>query len=117
MKRYRGRCHCGAVQWAVRSEELVKGIRCNCSICVRRGALMSPRYYPPEAFESLTGREALTLYRFGDQMVNHWFCRTCGIFPFADAVAKPGHFRLNLGCLEDFDPQALQVELIDGRSF
>ena len=83
----------------------------------RKGALMSARYYPPDAFEELAGLEALTVYRFGDQQVNHGFCSRCGISPFHDAVGKPGHYRINLGCLEGLDPLALPVEVIDGRSF
>lgn len=119
MTTYRGRCHCGAVRFAIRSEEITKAIRCNCSICVRRGALMSARYYTPAELESISGRDALTLYAFGDRMVNHWFCRTCGVCPFVDLTAatdRVGHFRINLGCLEDFDALALPVEVIDGKS-
>ena len=77
---------------------------------------MSARY-PPEAFEPIEGKESLALYLWGDRDVNHWFCRTCGIHPFSDPTAKPGHYRVNLGCLEDFDPLALEIDLIDGRSF
>ena len=50
---YSGSCHCGAVRFRVRGEEITTGIRCNCSICIRRGAVMSTVYYPPEAVEEL----------------------------------------------------------------
>ncbi len=78
---------------------------------------MSARYYPPEDFEALDGLDALTLYQFGDHDVDHYFCKTCGIHPFHDATAKPGHYRVNLGCIEGLDPLALEVNLIDGRSW
>lgn len=78
---------------------------------------MSPSYVPPEDFEEIEGLGSLTLYQFGDRMVNHWFCRTCGIHPFHDVVARPGHYRVNLGCLHDFDPLALEVSVIDGKAF
>jgi hypothetical protein len=114
---YEGRCHCGAVRFRFASDEITRGIKCNCSICVRRGAVRSTAYIPPEDFEALEGLEALTLYLWGDRMVNHWFCRTCGIHPFSDATAKPGHYRVNLGCVDGVDVFALEVNLIDGRSY
>jgi hypothetical protein len=117
VRTYSARCHCGSVHFRFKSEEIVAGKRCNCSICIRKGALMSMKYYPPEAFEELCGLDALTLYQFGDHDVYHWFCRTCGIYPFHDGPAKPGHYRVNLGCVEGLDVLSLAVELVDGRSF
>ena len=114
---YAGSCHCGAVRFRFRSEAITTGRRCNCSICVRKGAVMSARYYPPEDFESVEGLEALTRYQFGDHDVNHYFCATCGIYPFHDGPAKPGHYRVNLGCVEGLDPFALAIDVIDGRSY
>jgi hypothetical protein len=117
MRSYQGSCHCGALRFRFRSDEITTGCRCNCSICVRKGAVMSTRYFPPEDFEELTGLAALALYQFGDHDVNHYFCKTCGISPFHDATAKPGHYRVNLGCVDGLDPLALAITLIDGRSF
>lgn len=114
---YEGSCHCGAVRFRFRSEPLTRGFRCNCSICTCKGSMVSPRYYPPEDFELLSGTGALRLYQFGDRMVNHWFCGTCGIHPFHDATGKPGHYRVNLNCVAGVDTQALAVEHLDGRSF
>lgn len=77
---------------------------------------MSDVYIPPEAFTlELTGE--LALYQFGDRDMHHYFCKTCGIFPFSDPVAKPGHYRVNLGCVDDVDPLALEIRSIDGQSF
>ena len=78
---------------------------------------MSSRYFAPEEFDELVGLEALRVYRFGDQLVNHYFCGVCGIYPFHDATTKPGHYRINLGCVEDVDPLSLPLQLLDGRSF
>jgi hypothetical protein len=114
---YRGSCHCGAIRFSFRSDEITTGCRCNCSICIRKGATMSSRYYTPEEMISVEGLDSLTLYQFGDHAVNHWFCRVCGIYPFHDGPARPGHYRVNLGCVEGVDPLALDVTLIDGRSF
>jgi hypothetical protein len=117
MRTYSGHCHCGAVRFRFRSEELTEGRRCNCSICIRRGAVMSARYVPPDDFEELVGLEALCVYQFGDHDVSHYFCKTCGIYPFHDGTAKPGHYRVNLGCIDGVDVLALPVVIIDGRSF
>ena len=114
---YRGTCHCRAVRFAFRSEEITSGVRCNCSICIRKGAIMSSRYYEPADFIELIGLEQLSLYRFGDNVVNHYFCKTCGVYPFHDATVHAGHYRLNLGCIEGVDPLVLPIKLIDGRSF
>jgi hypothetical protein len=114
---YTGRCHCGAVRFRLIAEAITRGCRCNCSICIRRGAVMSDSYFPPEAFESFEGLDALAVYHWGDREMNHYFCRTCGIHPFADPIGKPGHYRVNLGCLEGFDPLAVEIRLIDGKSF
>ena len=114
---YNGRCHCGAVRFRFKSEEITKGKKCNCSICVRKGGVMSVKYYPPDEFELLEGREHLSVYHFGDKMVNHHFCRICGVYPFHDAIEKPGHYRVNLGCVDGVDPLALEIEFIDGRAF
>ena len=78
---------------------------------------MSSQYLPREDFEELDGLEALAVYCFGDVMVNHYFCKTCGIYPFHDATVKPGQYRVNLGCIDGLDPLSLPVTLIDGKSF
>jgi hypothetical protein len=117
MTTYRGSCHCGAITFRLRSDAITTGVRCNCSMCARKGAVMSSRYFSPEEFEALDGIESLAVYRWGDRMVNHYFCRTCGVYPFHDATTKPGHYRINLGCVDGLDPLTLAIELIDGKSF
>ncbi len=114
---YRGRCHCGACDFELASEPITAGIRCNCSICVRRGAVMSVGYYPPEAFVQLAGETSLTCYQWGDHDMRTYFCATCGVFVYAELTAKPGVRRINLGCIEGIDPLTLPITLIDGRSY
>jgi hypothetical protein len=119
IKTYRASCHCGAIRFRFNSEEITRGLRCNCSICIRRGTVMSTTYFPPSAFEfeSLETASALSIYQFGERTVNHYFCKTCGIHPFSDVVARPGHYRVNLGCVEGLDAISLETGRIDGRSF
>lgn len=114
---YMGGCHCGDVAFRFESESIETGVRCNCSICTRKGAVMSTHYFPPDRFTLLQGRDALSVYRFGDRTVNHWFCGRCGIYTFHDTTERPGRYRVNLGCVEGIDPLALRISLIDGRSF
>jgi hypothetical protein len=114
MRTYSGRCHCGAVRFRFTTGEITRAIKCNCSICIRRGYVMTVDYLP---FDELDGKESLTLYQWGDRMVNFWFCRTCGVYPFHDVVERPGIYRVNLGCVDEIDPLALPVQMIDGRSF
>jgi hypothetical protein len=113
MRSYSGRCHCGAVRFRF-TADVTRAIKCNCSICIRRGNVMSQHYH---ALDELTGRDALTLYQWGDHMVNFWFCRTCGIHPFAQITAEPERHRINLGCVDGIDTLALPIDLIDGKSF
>jgi hypothetical protein len=120
---YQGTCHCQAIRFVFESEEIVEGRRCNCSICIRKGAVVSARYYEPHEFEITKGRDALGLYRFGDHMVNHYFCKHCGIYPFHDGTGEyqgrdyRGRYRVNLGCVDGVDVLALKIEILDGRSF
>jgi hypothetical protein len=116
IRTYRGSCHCGAVRFAFASEPITRGVRCNCSICVRKGAVMSVRYVPRADFSVLEGLDALACYRWGDRVVNHYFCRTCGIYPFHDVEGRPPAYRINLGCVEGLDVLALPFDVLDGRS-
>jgi hypothetical protein len=124
-KIYSGSCHCGAVRFRFKSDEITSGLRCNCSICIRKGIVMSSEYIPADAFDLDSG-ESLTIYQFGDKDVLHYFCRTCGISPFNGVAslpadyqgrAKVGDRRVNLGCIDGLDPLALAIEIVDGRSF
>lgn len=117
MQTYNAHCHCGKISFRFRSPHIETGRRCNCSICVRKGAVMSTEYIAPEHVENITGSETLSKYQFGDHLVNHYFCSRCGIYPFHESILKPGHYRINLGCVEGIDPLLLKIDLIDGRSF
>jgi hypothetical protein len=110
---YTGRCHCGALRFRLTCAPITAALRCNCSICVRKGIVMSTAYHP---LEQLEGLETLAVYRFGDHLVNHWFCKTCGVYPFHDVTTDPGRYRVNLGCLEGLDALDLPVTIVDGKA-
>ena len=123
-KTYRASCHCGAIRFTFRSDRITSGRRCNCSICIRKGTVMSASYLRPSEVE-VEGEDGLAVYRFGDKDVNHFFCRTCGISPFSTVAsvpadyqgpARPGDYRVNLGCVDDLDVLSLEIQIIDGKS-
>ncbi|HET9598458.1 MAG TPA: hypothetical protein VFP65_22910 [Anaeromyxobacteraceae bacterium] len=121
---YQASCHCGAIRFTFTCEEITSGRRCNCSICIRKGVVMSSSYFHPSDV-AVEGEEGLALYRFGDRDMNHFFCRTCGIAPFSTVAsvppgyrgpARPGDYRINLGCVHDLDVLSLDIQVIDGKA-
>jgi hypothetical protein len=113
MQKYRGSCHCGAVTFEIETDfpELTT---CDCSICRRRSALMVK--VPEDRFRLLTGDHALAEYRFHTRTAHHFFCRTCGIYPFHRKRVTPDFFGVNVGCLEDFDPTGIPVRVAAGAA-
>jgi len=116
MKTYRGTCHCGAISFSFDHEEIKSGLRCNCSICRRKGAVMSDFTIAPEEFDFKAENGALGLYQFDTKIAKHYFCKTCGIYPFNETIRKPGHYRVNLGCIDAIDTNTLSVDIFDGKS-
>ena len=113
---YHGRCHCGRVRFSFRGPEIKEARRCNCSLCVRRGAIMSPTYFAAADFTPHADPSDLGLYRWNDHVLNNYFCRTCGVFAYIeDLDAQPHRYRVNLGCVEGLDALALDISIIDGK--
>ncbi|MEW8323321.1 MAG: GFA family protein [Candidatus Thiodiazotropha taylori] len=115
IEHYQGSCHCGAVRFSYEGEAIVKGLRCNCSICIRKGAMMSSEAIPPEQFNYESDDQMLGSYQFGLKTARHYFCQKCGIYTFHETARMPGHFRVNLGCVEGVDPFTLEYDLFDGK--
>ncbi len=117
MPHYQGQCHCGKFRYTLNTAAITRALRCNCSYCRRRGSAMSEDYFPAAAFVAWEGEESLKRYRFGDVMVNHYFCPNCGIYVFHDVIENPGFRRINLGCIDGLDLDALEYRQVDGASF
>ncbi len=113
---HQGSCHCGAVRFSYEGEAITKGIRCNCSICARKGALMSTEVLSPEQLHIEAQEGALGLYQFGLKTARHYFCKNCGIYTFHETARMPGHFRVNLGCVDGVDTFALDADVFDGKN-
>ena len=113
MESYTGHCHCGAVRFRIETD-LVGFRRCNCSLCIRRSAVM--HYVPPERFELLSGADELRTYHFSTGATDHRFCSVCGIFTHFESRYAGHRFAVNVACIEGVEPYALDSEIFDGAS-
>ncbi|AZO73697.1 MAG: GFA family protein [Mesorhizobium sp.] len=110
---YKGSCHCGKVAFEVEGE-IGGAVRCNCSICARKGALLWA--VPHGSMRLVACGNDLGKYTFGRSAIAHRFCRTCGIHPFDASQGSERSAYININCLEDVDLTAVQVFEFDGRS-
>jgi hypothetical protein len=114
---YKARCHCGRVRFSFRSPEIKTGKRCNCSLCVRRGAVLSPTYIPAVDFTPHHDLNDLGVYLWNEKVLNNYFCKFCGIFTYiGDGDNSKDGYRVNLGCVEGIDSLALVISIIDGNA-
>jgi hypothetical protein len=112
MTPYRGSCHCGQVQFEV--EGPLEPYSCDCSLCSRRGAVMSNVH--ESKLRILSGEDTLALYQWNARIAKHYFCKTCGIYPFHRKRSMPDHYGVNLACLEGFDLSGLSIRRADGSN-
>jgi hypothetical protein len=108
-----GSCHCGAVRFRVVCD-IAELTTCDCSLCVKRNALMTKA--PENALTILSGEEMLTLYEWNTRRAKHYFCRSCGIYVFHRKRAAPDHFGVNIFCLDGFDPSSIPVRATEGAA-
>lgn len=111
MARYPGACHCGTVRFVVEAE-LTELTTCDCTLCVKKNALMAKVHESDLAI--VEGEEALGLYEWNTGRAKHYFCRRCGIYTFHRKRAAPDHFGVNVFCLEGVDVAALPVRATEG---
>lgn len=115
-KLYQGSCHCGAIQFSYRGNEITRGHRCTCTICSQKGALMSTEAISPDNFSFETKDGYLGLYQYGEKTAKHYFCKECGIYTFHETATRPGHLIVNLGCIDGIDTFSLEAEIFDGKN-
>ena len=109
-----GGCHCGAVRFrATMPDPPVPALDCNCSVCAMTGYMHI--MVPHEAFELVTGRDALTRYRFGTGAAEHLFCSTCGVKSFYQPRSHPEAWSINANCLDA--AVELRIDPFDGRNW
>lgn len=113
LRHYQGSCHCGAVRFAVRTA-LLPAVRCNCSLCRRKGAVMAAVVI--EDFELISGAVRLGLYRFRTHIARHYFCKVCSIYTFHRPRTDSGIYRANVGFLDGVDALTVEVNAHDGAA-
>lgn len=106
---YSGGCQCGAVRFEAVGINTDQAIACNCSRCGRLGAMLC--FVPETSFTLEKGADSLTEYRFNKEVIQHVFCKVCGVQPFARAKGPDGTpmVAVNIRCLDgvnvhDFKP-------------
>ena len=109
-------CHCGEIKAEINViGELDKLLRCNCSICKRKGSIMS--MVKNEDFKITKGIEKLNLYQFHSKIAKHFFCSVCGIYTHHNPRSNPAMTGFNVGCIDDIDPTNIKdTVLIDGKN-
>ena len=108
-----GRCHCGTVRFTVTlSDGTASAQRCDCSLCLRRGAVAVSA--AKDAISYTAGEDNLTLYQFNTQVARHYFCKTCGIYTHHNRRSNPDEIGVNLACLEGQTPLLPKVIVNDG---
>jgi len=113
---YEGSCHCGAIKFSYDGEEITQGLCCTCSICSRKGAMMSTEAIPAEALKIEANPDDIGLYEFDSKVAKHYFCKNCGIYTHNEMLRIPGHCRVNIGCIEDLDTSGFEVTVFDGKN-
>jgi hypothetical protein len=113
---YKGSCHCGSVQYEVQAD-LKSAIECNCSMCSRKGTILS--MVPAEQFKLVSGEGTLSDYQFYKKAIHHTFCKNCGVTPFLSGKDQSGNTMkaINVRCLEGLDLKSLNITHVDGKSF
>ena len=114
--KYSGSCHCGSIQFTFNHDEITSGLKCNCSICIRKGATMSAFTLSPQEIHIDIKDNSMSTYQFGSCVAKHHFCNNCGIYTFHQTMRKPGHYRVNIGCIEGLDSTNLPFDVFDGAS-
>ena len=114
MRTMDGSCHCGRVRFRVTAE--FDGVtECNCSICSKKGFLHL--IVPPDGFALLSGRDALTTYRFNTGTAQHTFCKVCGVHPFYVPRSDPDKIDVNVRCLDGIELATISIKRFDGRNW
>jgi hypothetical protein len=113
-EKHQASCHCGAVVLELDLPNgIVNPLRCNCSMCRRKGAIMGT--VSKGGLKVLQGESTLKEYQFNTKVARHYFCSNCGIYTHHQRRSNPNEYGYNIGCLEGVNPFDLEaVGLSDG---
>ena len=114
-KSFSGSCHCGAVQFEIHNQSEFQGLmRCDCSLCLRKGAIMATALL--DDFVITKGEDKLSLYQWNTKIAKHYFCSICGIYTHHQRRRRPEEYGFNVGCIEGVELASLgEIPLTDGK--
>ena len=109
-------CHCGAVKAEINSQNNLEFyLKCNCSICKRKGAIMS--MVKNDDFKIIEGQDKLKIYQFHTKVAKHYFCSICGIYTHHNPRVNPAMTGFNIGCIDEVDSFKLEnIKVNDGQN-
>lgn len=109
-----GQCHCGGVRFAARlAGPLEHAIRCTCSACRMRGAVIL--FAGTDGLTIIRGADLLTEYRFNTGAARHYFCSRCGIYTHHQRRFDPSQYAINAACIDGMSPfDFAEVAVVDG---
>ena len=110
-------CHCAAVELEVKLPEsgFEKLLRCNCSLCKRKGYIMT--MVGPDDVKIVKGQEILKLYQYHTKTAKHYFCSNCGIHTHTNPRINPKIYSINVACIEGVKPFELKnINVNDGTN-
>ncbi|KAI9229465.1 MAG: Mss4-like protein [Piptocephalis tieghemiana] len=110
-----GGCHCGAVRYTFGDPTSFTALKCNCSICTKKGAVYI--IIPGERFHLLQGEEDLTTYTFGTHTAKHRFCRICGVQSFYIPRSNPDGVSINLACIDSDTLPPIELIPFNGQEW
>ncbi len=114
MTKYTGHCHCKAVKFEVEAD-LANVIECNCSHCAIKSLLLT--FVPENQFTLLSGGENLTEYCFNKKVIEHLFCKICGVQPFGRGQDEKRNktVAINVRCLDGVETEGLNRTQYNGK--
>ena len=109
-------CHCKSVEIEVNSSNLLDNlIRCNCSICKRRGAIMAIVDY--DNIKVVKGEDKISLYQFHTRTAKHYFCSVCGIYTHHQTRVNINKYGINVGCIDEINSlELVNIKNNDGAN-
>ena len=113
---YKLLCHCQAVEIELNPPNgLDNLVRCNCSMCKRRGTIMA--IVDQNNIRVVKGEDKLSLYQFHTNIAKHYFCSVCGIYTHHQTRTNTSKYGVNTGCIDEINSLELEnAKNIDGMN-
>ena len=112
---HKGHCHCGEVNFEVRTPIDVEITDCNCSMCAKTG--YQHLIVDVNDFKILKGEKNQTSYRFGTYIANHLFCKCCGVKSFYVPRSHPDGISVNFRCVDQSGFKTIKFNPFDGQNW